>query len=141
MDLVIHQESDVFIARKYGLDSGFVSGMKKALLEQHGYFRILETMKKEEKLGQDLAAENARLCKASERATLRVAALEALIDVAEYQLNVAIRKKPGSKPSPSWGYFILAEAWRTCANGLERADRVITKPAPLKSIGLGLILW
>jgi len=101
----------------------------------------LETMKKEEKSGQDLATENARLRKALELAPLKVATLEPLIDVAENQLNVAIRKKPGSKPSPSCGYFILTEAWRACANCLERADRDIARLSFLKRSGQGLPVW
>jgi transposase len=101
-DLVTDQESDTFVARKHGLSSGFMSTLKKEELAKHGYFRILEQMKKDGKKGEsgeDLASENAKLRKALELATLKVAALETLIDVAEDQLNIDIRKKSGTKQS------------------------------------------
>lgn len=101
-DLVAGHESDTFVARKHGLSSGFMSALKKDELNKHGFFRILEQMKKDAKevdSGQDLASENAKLKKALELATLKVAALETLIDVAEDQLNIDIRKKSGTKQS------------------------------------------
>lgn len=101
-DLVSHCESDSFIARKYGFTSGFMSGLKKEMLQKQGYFRILEGMKKHdkpEKSAQELAAENEELKKALELSIMKVAALETLIDVVDDQLNIDIRKKGGSKQS------------------------------------------
>jgi len=72
---------------------------------------------------------------ALELVLLKVATLEPLIDVAEDQPNVDIRKKAGSKPSPSCGYFILTAAWHAYVNCLERADRCIIRLSPLKRSG------
>lgn len=101
-DLVSHHESDGFIARKYGFTSGFMSSLKKDMLEKQGYFRILEQMKKKDKpdkTAAELAAENEELKKALELSMMKVAALETLIDVVDNQLNIDIRKKGGSKQS------------------------------------------
>lgn len=102
LDLVSGTNSDTFIARKFGFSSGFMSSLKKDSLVKHGYFRILDSMKrkdKAEKTTEDLAAENAELKKALELSVLKVAALETLIDVVDNQLNIDIRKKGGSKQS------------------------------------------
>lgn len=101
-DLVSHQESDGFIARKYGFTSGYISHLKSDMLQKQGYFRILEGMKKQdkpEKSVEELAAENKELKKALELSIMKVAALETLIDVVDNQLNIDIRKKGGSKQS------------------------------------------
>lgn len=101
-DMVSHQESDAFIARKYGFTSGCMSSMKRDMLQKQGYFRILEGVKKQdkpEKSVQELAAENEELKKALELSIMKVAALETLIDVVDNQLNIDIRKKGGSKQS------------------------------------------
>ncbi|MDE0472007.1 MAG: hypothetical protein OXH57_08705, partial [Ekhidna sp.] len=41
LDLVMNWESDAFIACKHGLRSGFICRMRKELLEEHDYLRIL----------------------------------------------------------------------------------------------------
>jgi transposase-like protein len=102
LDLVGNQESASFIARKHGLPTTSLSSMRRELLEQQGYFRILDSMKNKEqteKTAQELATENAELKKALELSILKVAALETLIDVVDNQLNIDIRKKGESKPS------------------------------------------
>jgi len=47
----------------------------------------------------DQQAEVKALQKALQEAQLKIAALNTLIDVAEEQLKINIRKKPGAKPS------------------------------------------
>ena len=42
------------IARKYGFSTGFMSSLKKGLLEQQGYFRTLAGMKNKDKPGENL---------------------------------------------------------------------------------------
>ena len=74
---------------------------RREALEHLGYFRILNNMKSSE-LNEDASAlkkENEELKKALELAMLKVAALETLVDVAEEQFNIQIRKKPGAKQS------------------------------------------
>ncbi len=46
---------------------------------------------------ETLAQENARLRRALERAELRAEALDIMIDIAEKELKIPIRKKPGVK--------------------------------------------
>ena len=99
-DLVSANESDSFYARKHGLPSGSLSGFKRLLLNESGYYRILESMKKKDlkqDSNDDLEQENASLKKALELAMLKIEALETLVDVAEDKFNIAIRKKPGAK--------------------------------------------
>lgn len=101
-DLVSNKESDNYIGRKYGFSSGFMSILKKDMLEKQGYFRILEQMRKKDKpdkTAEELATENEELKKALELSMMKVAALETLIDVVDDQLNIDIRKKGGSKQS------------------------------------------
>ena len=57
-------------------------------------------MKQKKQLNkQELLAENERLQKALEHALLKNRALETLIDVAEEELNIQVRKKSGPKQS------------------------------------------
>lgn len=99
-DVVANHESDAFIERKHGASKGTISHFRKTLLQELGYYRILEEMKKLKQSGINASKDEvAELKKALELATMKVAALETLIDVAEDQLNVDIRKKPGSKQS------------------------------------------
>ena len=48
----------------------------------------------------NLAAENKALRQALSQANLKIKALDTLIDVAEENLKIDIRKKPGAKQSP-----------------------------------------
>lgn len=100
-DLVANHESDSFIERKHGIGRGSVHFFRSTILQELGYYRILEGMKK--RVNSDVegttAQEIAELKKALELATMKVAALETLIEVAEDQFNISIRKKPGSKQS------------------------------------------
>jgi transposase len=101
-ELVKNSGSDNQIAIGLGMPSGTLFGYKKELLQQLGFFRILEGMKKnqdKEKSFSDIERENTELKKALELAMLKVAGLETLIDVAEDQLNISIRKKSGAKQS------------------------------------------
>lgn len=100
-DLVANHESDAFIERKHGVAAGTVRFFRKTVLEELGYYRILEGMKKRVKSDAEdaTAQEITELKKALELATMKVAALETLIEVAEDQFNISIRKKPGSKQS------------------------------------------
>ena len=99
-DLVSHSESETFIARKYGIPPGTIWNFKQDMLKSQGYYRILELMKKDRQSGDVSKDEEiAELKKALELATMKVAALETLIDVVDDQLNIDIRKKGGSKQS------------------------------------------
>ena len=74
--------------------------IKKDVLTELGYYRILDEMKKGQKEeGSNAEKEVEALRKALELATMKVAALETLIDVAEDRHNIDIRKKIGSKQS------------------------------------------
>jgi transposase len=53
----------------------------------------------EEKELSQLKKRNEELAKSLKEASLRILGLETLIDVAEEELNIEIRKKPGSKQS------------------------------------------
>lgn len=55
---------------------------------------------KDKKSAKTESEEINALKKALEAAQLKVAALETLVDVAERELNIDIRKKPGAKQSP-----------------------------------------
>ena len=99
-DLVANQESMSFIARKHGIPADSLGGIKRNILNELGYYRILEEMKKDQKdHGAHAEKQVEALKKALELATMKVAALETLIDVAEDRHNINIRKKTGSKQS------------------------------------------
>lgn len=99
-DLVSNQESVSFIERKHGIPSGSLRHIKQDILNELGYYRILDEMKKDQKdQGSSAEKEVEALKEALELATMKVAALETLIDVAEDRHNIDIRKKTGSKRS------------------------------------------
>lgn len=98
-ELVSNEESISFIARKNGMHAGSLFRMKKELLTELGYYRILDSMKKNQDQDSSSAKQVEELQKALELATMKVAALETLIDVAEDKHNIDIRKKTGSKQS------------------------------------------
>lgn len=100
--IVSDREPESSLARSYGIRTSTLSNLKKQLLETEGYFRILNSMKRkkeESPTAEELSAENAKLKKALELAMLKVAGLETLIEVAEEELKVEIRKKSGVKQS------------------------------------------
>lgn len=100
-ELVRDKDTLTFVARKYGVVDTTIVHFRKEALEHLGYFRILNNMKSSE-LNKDASAlkkENEELKKALELAMLKVAALETLVDVAEDQFNIQIRKKHGAKQS------------------------------------------
>lgn len=99
-DVVSNRESLSFIARKHGIPTGSLSRIRREVLNELGYYRILEEMKNRSK-DNPLTSEQEveQLKKALELATMKVAALETLIDVAEDRHNIDIRKKTGSKQS------------------------------------------
>ena len=99
-DIVSSQESLSFIERKHGVPTGSLSRIKREVLNELGYYRILEEMKKGSKDNPLTSEQEAdQLRQALELATMKVAALETLIDVAEDRHNIAIRKKTGSRQS------------------------------------------
>jgi len=100
-ELVRDKETLTFVSRKYGMLAGTLIKFREEALEQLGYFRILNSMKsyKHNKDVTALEKENEELKKALELAMLKVSALETLVDVAEDQFNIQIRKKPGAKQS------------------------------------------
>lgn len=99
-DVVSNRESLSFIERKHGVPAGSLGRIKREVLNELGYYRILEEMKnRSEDTPLTPEQEVEQLKKALELATMKVAALETLIDVAEDQFNIDIRKKPESKQS------------------------------------------
>jgi len=100
-DFIRGNESETFIARKHGIPSSTLGSFKKELLEKLGYFRILQDMKARQNdlSAKDLAKENEELKKALQMAMMKVEALEILVDIAEDQFNIDIRKKPEPKQS------------------------------------------
>ncbi len=100
-DLVLNNESDSFIARKHGIPTGTLYSFRKQALEKLGYYRILEEMKakRPSKTESEKEAELTQLKEALALSNLKIAALETLIDVAEENFNVSIRKKSVSKQS------------------------------------------
>ncbi|WP_420575371.1 hypothetical protein [Ekhidna sp.] len=99
-DLIANQESDTFISRKHGIPSGSLWSIKRDLLNRLGYYPILDQVTKKQQQGKLTSEEEVEaLKKALDLATMKVAALETLIDVAEDQFNIDIRKKPESKQS------------------------------------------
>ena len=60
---------------------------------------MAKTNKQQQTSSQDLQPTNEALKKQLEEAQLKIAALNTLIDVAEEQLKINIRKKPGAKQS------------------------------------------
>lgn len=89
-------------ARKLGIDHKSLHYIINSELEKSGYYRILNAMNKRRKENpkeKDLQKENEELRKALEFATLKVAGLETMIEVAEEELKVNIRKKSGAKQS------------------------------------------
>ncbi|WP_258102385.1 hypothetical protein [Marinoscillum pacificum] len=102
LDLIRNRESESFIARKHEIPAGSLNRFRRDLLGELGYFRILEEMKKDQKQApthEDLLKENESLKKALELSMLKVEALEILMDVAEDQFNIDIRKKSAPKRS------------------------------------------
>ena len=99
-DLIANQESDTFLARRYGIPKGSLWNIKQELLNRLGYYPILDQVTKKQQQGKLTSEEEVEaLKKALDLATMKVAALETLIDVAEDQFNIDIRKKPESKQS------------------------------------------
>lgn len=99
-DLISNQESLQFIARKHGIPNGSLFRIREDVLNELGYYRILDQMKKsQDDQNSSREKEVETLKKALELATMKVAALETLIDVAEDRHNIDIRKKTGSKQS------------------------------------------
>jgi transposase len=101
-ELIKNDQSDNQLAIRLGMSGSTVHKYKTKLLQQVGYFRILNTMKQNRQnddTAQDLEQDNAELKKALELAMLKVASLETMVDVAEEKFNISIRKKPGAKQS------------------------------------------
>jgi transposase-like protein len=99
-ELSTGEESIEEIAKKYGVKSSTLSAWKSIFKEEYEHYKLLSTMKEKKQLNKhELLAENERLQKALEHALLKNRALETLIDVAEEELNIKVRKKSGPKQS------------------------------------------
>ena len=59
---------------------------------------------------QDLQKQNEELLKKLEQANLKITGLEIMIDIAEEQLGIDIRKKPGAKQSEDYANTIQKQA-------------------------------
>jgi len=74
--------------------------LREADKEKAELHRIATLMDKNEVRSESISSEDARaLKKALEEAELKIRALNTLIDVAEEQFKIPIRKKPGAKQS------------------------------------------
>lgn len=99
---VSSQDSISCQSRKLGIDHKSLRYILHQELAKSGYYRILDSMnkrRKENPTEKDLQKENEELRKALELATLKVAGLETLIEVAESEMKINIRKKLGAKQS------------------------------------------
>lgn len=99
-----YQTSDLSVnqlARKYGLSHTLTyQWITRFSLELSTETLILPPMTPEEqKALEALKQQNEELLKRLELAHLKITGLELLIDQAEQELNVDIRKKPGTKQS------------------------------------------
>ena len=88
------------LAKKYGVKYSTLAVWKSTFKEEYEQYKLLTIMKQKKQLNkQELLAENERLQKALEHALLKNRALATLIDVAEEELNIQVRKKSGPKQS------------------------------------------
>jgi transposase-like protein len=90
------------VAEKYGLPSKDLPKWWVRCYRKNAEIEPVEVLPMTEKEKQEYKAlrmENARLKKRLEDAELRALAFDTMIDVAEEQLGVEIRKKPGTKQS------------------------------------------
>jgi transposase-like protein len=84
--------SQAQLGRKYGLNSGevvryFVNWYKKHIGHGQGSIAVVETGNGDQKLQDELRLAN-----------LKITALEMMINIAERELDIDIRKKSGTKP-------------------------------------------
>jgi transposase-like protein len=99
-DYIRGKESYATIGRKFNLTRSTIRIIVKELLEESGYYRILESMsKKEDNIEKNHQQEAAKLKEALELAMLKIAGLETMIEIAEEQYGIEIKKKLGVKQS------------------------------------------
>jgi transposase len=101
-----YQTSDLSVnqlARKYGLSHSLTEKwITKFSLELRGEDLTLPPMTPEEQRSLEaLQKQNEQLLRKLELAHLKITGLELMIDVAEQELQVDIRKKSGTKQSPA----------------------------------------
>lgn len=88
------------IGKNFELESSTLKFWQIKFKEEYSLYKLLATMKEKKILNkQELVEENQRLQQALEQAMLKNRALETLIDVAEEELNITVRKKSGPKQS------------------------------------------
>ena len=87
--------------RKYGIKgkSAVLNWIRKFDQSKSDSMKSKVAIKQTVKSLEDLEAENRRLREELEMEQLRVRALNVMIDIAEDQLNIPIRKKSGAKQS------------------------------------------
>ena len=87
-------------ALKFRIKSSTIHNWRVKFKEEYALYKLLASMNKKKNLTkQELIEENQRLQKALEAALLKKRALDTLIDVAEEELNIDVRKKPGPRQS------------------------------------------
>ena len=92
--------SPSFISKKYDLSRSLIRVWRGKFKEEYELYKLLLSMKEKKRLSKEkLLKENERLQQALEEALLKNRALETLIDIAEEELNVQVRKKSGPKQS------------------------------------------
>lgn len=79
---------------------GLIHGWMDKFKAENTEISILTPTAMPKKPTDNLAAENKALRQALSQANLKIKALDTLIDVAEENLKIDIRKKPGAKQSP-----------------------------------------
>ena len=89
------------IGHKYGIAANQVHRWKKLFSSElsHSQTGVLPMNPQEQKQLDALKKQNEELLKSLEQANLKITGLETLIDIAEQELHLDIRKKSGTKQS------------------------------------------
>ncbi len=87
--------------RRYGIrgKSAVLNWMRKFDASKTGYYMVRKKDSLSTKSREELEAENLRLKQELEEERLRNRALNVMIDIAERQFNIPIRKKRGARQS------------------------------------------
>ena len=90
----------ISISREYHIPPTTIHRWCKKFNAEISILKLLKIMNKETpKTKEELHKENEKLQKALQEAMMKVTALETMIDIAEDQLNIEIRKKSGPRQS------------------------------------------
>lgn len=102
-DFLNGNDSSQEIAIRYGITRAKVTGWAhRYKTGQEPFNEVILPVMPTEEPGTDqteLEKQNQELIKKLNQANLKITGLEIMIDIAEEQLNIEIRKKPGTKQS------------------------------------------